>query len=179
MGDKEMKKYIALYGMLAVAISSGNAFGATSESKCCSSNNTCTSAYVVGCKTCTTNFDCGGITVSECPDECPNTTWTLVKIDGFFVEPMPRYETRCGGLLTNRKCEYRCAAGSYGSPTSSTSGCSRCPYIGGGGTSFILNIYGNSEAGSTGITDCYAEADTEYSDSTGTFKFTDDCYYTK
>lgn len=177
MGDKEMKKYIALYGMLAVAISSGNAFGTTTLAKCCSGNR-CTSAYVVGCKTCNTNLDCGDIVVSECPDECPNATWTLVNAGGIVMAGVPRYETRCGGLITNRKCEYRCAAGAYGSPTSSTSGCSICPTIV-GEISMVGAVYGNSEAGSTDITDCYAEADTEYSDSTGKFRFTDDCYYTK
>lgn len=174
MGDKEMKKYIALYGILAVAISSGNAFGTTSLAKCCS-GNTCTSAYVVGCKTCTTNFDCEALTT--CPDECPLASWTLVDVDGIVTNITPRYETRC----VSGACKYRCASGSYGNPTSSTSGCSRCPSVSSGssGGMLIMADYGNSDAGATDITDCYAEADTQYSDSTGKFKFTDDCYYTK
>lgn len=171
MGDKEMKKYIALYGILAVAISSGNAFGTTSLAKCCS-GNTCTSAYVVGCKTCTTNLDCAGITVSECPDECPNTTWTAVSSSGNVIANSPKYETRCVGLITNRKCEYRCASGSYGNPTSSTSGCSICPSV-----RNLLRSDSTSEAGATDITDCYAPHEVDYDDSTGTFHFTEDCYY--
>lgn len=179
MGDKEMKKYIALYGILAVAISSGNAFGTTSLAKCCS-GNMCTSAYVAGCKTCTTNLDCGGGPIlTTCPDECPLASWTLVDVDGIVTNITPRYETRC----VSGACKYRCASGSYGNPTSSTSGCSRCPSVSssssGGAGAMIMFDPGKSEAGSTDITDCYAEADTEHSDSTGKFKFTDDCYYTK
>lgn len=179
MGDKEMKKYIALYGILAVSISSGNAFGVTTIQKCCN-GSLCSTSSFVGCTPCETNFDCGGGPILiPCPDECPFASWTLVDVNGIVTNTTPRYEALC----VSGACKYRCASGSYGNPTSSTSGCSRCPSVGSdsavGSGAVTMAVPGQSVVGATDITDCYAEADTQYSDSTGKFKFTEDCYYTK
>ncbi len=72
--------------------------------------------------------------------------------------------------------DYRCAAGYYGSAnctgtTSSTcSGCSRCEPKDG--------IYGTSAAGSDAKTDCYISSSTSLTNTTGTYKFISNCYYT-
>lgn len=72
---------------------------------------------------------------------------------------------------------YRCAAGYYGSAnctgtTSSTcTGCSRCPSLNG--------TYGTSAAGSSAITNCYISSSTGITVTSGTYKFINNCYYTK
>lgn len=173
-----MKKHSVLFVLLFVAMSAGNAFGTTTLGGCCSGTS-CIQAYTGdNCKPCTTSAQCGG-TISTCPDECPNTTWTLVSNSGVTYFNTARYEAKCLQSLMGgtAKCQYRCAAGSYGNPTSSSEGCSRCPYL--PTTSLVANMYGESNAGSTDITDCYAPVDNTYSDSTGKFQFTEDCYYTK
>ena len=60
---------------------------------------------------------------------------------------------------------YRCAAGYYGSSSNGTSGCNPCPS---GGT---------SSAGTTSATGCYIPSGTTGSDSTGTYKYTSNCYW--
>lgn len=159
------------------AITSGNAFALIGAGDlytgCC--RGTICDAYKADteCKPCSASTDCGDIPVfpTTCPDECPNSDWTLVDVGGFVAKSVPRYEARC---LSSEACEYRCHSGSYGNPTSSSSGCTRCPNI---GTS-LLN-FGASESGATKITDCYAPADTSYTDSTGKFEFTVDCKYSE
>ncbi|MCM1294281.1 MAG: hypothetical protein NC311_01830 [Muribaculaceae bacterium] len=67
-----------------------------------------------------------------------------------------------------------CAAGWYGFPYDDYDlllyGCTKCP---GNGTSDPK--WGRS----TSITDCYIPMNTKSSDLSGTYKYTDDCYYTK
>ncbi|MBP3398109.1 MAG: hypothetical protein J6K82_04215 [Alphaproteobacteria bacterium] len=55
------------------------------------------------------------------------------------------------------------------------SGCSRCDEFTGDGDSSNA-YYGTSAAGSTMASNCYIPADEEFSDTTGTWSFTDDCY---
>lgn len=175
-----MIKQIVVCGTLVGIFSYGSAFGVTSMAKCCSGTRcvTCAAANENN-KSCLTDFDCGGGGVASCPDECPNADWTDVSTTGIAFVGNPTYQTRCQiNLLTNTgTCQYQCGSGSYGSPTSSSSGCSRCPERDGKpGISFSVS-YGESAAGSKNITDCYMAAG-DYKDSTGTYKITDDCYYT-
>ncbi|MBQ8255568.1 MAG: hypothetical protein IJY99_01210 [Alphaproteobacteria bacterium] len=63
---------------------------------------------------------------------------------------------------------YACVKNKYGSPTSATdaNACQNCPP--------------NSVTASHGaqsITECYLPAGTEYTDATGTYTYTEDCYY--
>ncbi len=67
---------------------------------------------------------------------------------------------------------YRCAAGYYGSSTSGTSGCTKCPSSGG--------VAGQSEPGNNAvITKCYIPSGSKFSDSTGRWTYTGNCYYSK
>ena len=116
--------------------------------------STCTDGYGS-----TTYYVC-----EKCTQTCSSTTsWSTVKTG---------YEKR---TVCNNGCgtvEYRCAAGYYGASTNGSSGCTICPSSGG--------VAGKSVAGSnTEITSCYIPANTPLSDSTGTYQYTSDCYYSK
>ena len=64
-----------------------------------------------------------------------------------------------------------CQQGYYKAGTG-TAACSRCPSPDG-------VVYGTTDStGSTSKTDCFIPADTDISDTTGTYQFTGDCYYT-
>lgn len=75
--------------------------------------------------------------------------------------------------------EYRCAAGYYGTEIKETwqdgiwnpilSGCTKCPTSNG-------NV-GQSNAGSTKITNCYIQSGKTFSDNAGTGTYTSNCYY--
>ena len=72
----------------------------------------------------------------------------------------------CRGSLCVRGQNYRCVAGAYGNPSASNkTACTPCPSP------------GTSAAGSTSQSDCYIPAGTTGSDSTGTYKYTSNCYY--
>ena len=62
--------------------------------------------------------------------------------------------------------EYYCEKNYWGTPTNGSSGCTACP--GGGLTESVA---------AESITECYLPANTNYEDSTGTYIFTDDCFY--
>lgn len=81
------------------------------------------------------------------------------------------YEQQIETTTENETCTssnitYRCAAGYYGTTTNGTSGCTKCP------------TPGTSTAGTnTSMTQCYIPAGTEMSDSSGTYIYTKNCYY--
>lgn len=106
----------------------------------------------------------GGDPCPSCSN-CQSTSWTSLTAD---------YEKRtvatCNCGVCNTSTQYRCGEGYYGSSTNGTSGCNQCPMDG--------NTYGLSAAGSTAKTSCYILSGESLSDSTGTFTYTSDCYYT-
>jgi len=62
------------------------------------------------------------------------------------------------------------SVGTYKSVSGSQTSCSACPSSGGtAGTT--------KSQGSTAITQCYIPAGASFSDSTGTYDYADDCYY--
>lgn len=60
---------------------------------------------------------------------------------------------------------YKCEAGYYGNPRTSSGTCTKCPSP------------GTSAEGSTSQSDCYIPAGTTGSDSSGTYKYVSDCHY--
>lgn len=70
---------------------------------------------------------------------------------------------------------YRCGAGYYGKPTSETAGCSKCPGFEPSGEISAIS----SEIPRTAITNCYIKANKAMSDTTGTYIYTDGCFYKK
>lgn len=61
--------------------------------------------------------------------------------------------------------KYKCESGYYGTPLNASSGCTKCPSP------------GTSAQGATSITQCYIPANTSLSDTTGSYTYTSDCYY--
>lgn len=111
--------------------------------------------------------DSGGGT-DPCPEcvNCNTTDW-LPSSAGYQARI---YEAVCNCGVCETKTEYRCADGYYGSSTNGSSGCTRCPALGG--------VYGNSSPGSKYVTSCYIPADVSISDGSGEFIFTPNkCFY--
>ncbi|MDE6482091.1 MAG: hypothetical protein K2L25_04715 [Alphaproteobacteria bacterium] len=74
---------------------------------------------------------------------------------------------KTGMVASDAKTSCVCDVGYYGT---TTTGCTRCPASGG--------TYGlTSGKGSTQITDCYFPAGLLIKDTTGTYQYTQDCYY--
>ena len=96
---------------------------------------------------------------------------------------------------------YKCDSGYYGTATSASSGCTKCPLnatcAGGNNSTFVCDkgyynngtgctrcpasggIYGTTaNTGATAITECYIPSGSAFSDSTGNGTYTDNCYYT-
>ena len=153
-----------------------------------------TTTRYVSCNSCKTGYIrvlTSGVASSGCtydyykcqPDEeeecnentncISDTSWSAASVG--YEKKVTR---RCATSLATGKKEcketstsYRCAANYYGNPETDSSGCVSCGTYGG---AKVL-----SKAGSTKKTDCYIPANTEVTDSTGTFVFTTNCYYTE
>ena len=111
-----------------------------------------------------TNFYIEYDECEKCAIPCSSTTSWLTSNGKTGYERRTVCSSGCGTY------EYRCAAGYYGKPTNDTSGCTKCPSSG--------NVAGQSVAGSnSAITSCYIPANTSLSDSTGTYQYTSNCYY--
>lgn len=119
-----------------------------------------------GCSNSVTYYDC----TKEEPDcdgtcdNCESTGWTKGANN---TESRTVATCNTQTCICSRKVERRCAAGYYGTVGVIVSGspCTQCP------------LPGTSAAGSTSQSDCYIPAGTTGSDSTGTYKYTSNCYY--
>ena len=117
-----------------------------------------------------TTCECSGGTNAPTfctPETCKPTTtgWGSC---GFGANSYVECEetAKCVGDFCVRGQNYRCVAGAYGNPSASNkTACAPCPSP------------GTSSAGSTSQSDCYIPAGTTGSDSTGTYKYTANCYY--
>lgn len=131
---------------------------------------------------CTNNNQCdnekGYICISgKCTQKCyidtkpENTYWETVKKDSTYNVPMIEKESiyTCASSGWSQTTNYRCAEHYYGTPTSATSTCNRCPAYPGPAT---------SAPGSTLQTDCYIPKGTQYGDQTGSFTIVNnDCHH--
>ena len=148
---------------------------------------------------------------NSCKD---NTLTSGTGVDIHYIREMQFSQSVSGSVCTiTPRCEiisttYECASGYYGTATSSTSGCTKCPAnalcLGGNGSTFRCNIGyqkdgnecvpiecnagdyyiggfcracpspGTSAGGLNGITSCYV---TGGSDTTGSYSYTQNCYY--
>ena len=123
----------------------------------CGTNYTLKSKTVSVQNTCTTVVGYCESNCKGCSNCTSDTSWSSA---GTGYEK--KVTRTCNCNTCNASTSYRCAAGYYGSSSNGTSGCTRCP------------SNGNSAAGSTSATGCYI---TSGSDSTGSFKYTQNCYY--
>ncbi len=113
-----------------------------------------------------------GVTYYTCCAACTNcndSAWTTVS-GNTALEQQTIRTCECG-TCKDSGTRYRCKAGYYGWASSSTSTCTACPK-----SRDLLDLYtGTSDVGSTMINNCYI---TSGSDITGSYTFTDRCYYT-
>jgi len=112
------------------------------------------------------------LNIETCTCECPETEFAAVCTVGY--------------TFSNETCQCekdKCASGYY----FGKNGCTECPDFT-SGVSFQCGVHSSND-GQNGIMDCYkravsslhivGEGDTycNYSDDTGTYEFSDDCYY--
>ena len=91
-----------------------------------------------------TNTSCG----SGCPGTCAGTFWAVTNSSGVQVQYSYAWNASCACTQGGATGTYRCAAGYYGTATSSTAGCTRCPsMVDIDGTI----IYGTSTAGNNQV----------------------------
>ena len=141
--------------------------GGKKEYKSC---KTCPPGFTRKAMTANTGDECGTLTwytcVTECDgtcDNCYSTTWTR---GVYNIESRTVATCNTQTCVCTKKTERRCSAGYYGTVALvSSSACTQCPSP------------GTSAAGSTSQSDCYIPAGTTGSDSTGTYKYTSNCYY--
>lgn len=98
---------------------------------------------------------------------CDKWDWRATGIAGYQSR-----QTYTCDESTDCKCvyntEYRCAKGYYGTATSGTSGCTRCPAVNGvSGTT--------ASAGTTSKSGCHIPTTQTMTDSIGTYKFSTQC----
>ena len=168
--------------------------GSVPVTVCVISCNSCDTTYYTmlektgsGGGTCTYNY-----TACVCKNGCTSDSWTSSNTG---------YESAyiCDKTCT-RVYSHQCAAGYYGTATSASAGCTKCPSnascTGGNNSTFVCNqgyykngskcercpasggVYGTTaSAGSTSITSCYLPSGTSFSDSTGSGTYTGNCYY--
>ena len=158
-------------GCLSDGDSSGGNFPVLNNNLEYKSCKTCPSGYTRTARTVDTGDECGTLTwytcVKECDGTCDNcfsTTWTK---GVYNVESRTVATCNTQTCVCTKKTERRCSAGYYGTVGAlvNSSSCTQCPSP------------GTSSAGATSQSDCYIPAGTTGSDSTGTYKYTSNCYY--
>lgn len=116
---------------------------------------------------CTVNVD-GCTRCTGCKNCTSDTSWTTLA-NGLERKTTARCTDICNETC-ERSTEYRCVAGYYGSPGNTTSGCYKCPTSGG--------LEGTSTLGfNETIEDCYFPSGRSVDDTTGTYQFTEPCFY--
>lgn len=185
----KMNKNLVLIKMLMIAsiliCVNKNAYAIdTGFVVCCtdSMGRQCIADTLAKCATaCPNNCQGGGSVGGDC-DPCPIVGLETWQSDGIMAD----YEYKLTGYSQNElTCECRkkylsrCKSGRYktdnfldmGIGTPAVPNCAKCPAPLGS-----MQLWGNSDAGSTSITDCYA---TSGGDDSGNYTFTENCYYTE
>ena len=112
------------------------------------------------------------VTYYECQEPCTgcnncvsDTDWSEPILNTGVQQKATR---KCVCNTCNATYEYRCVPGYYGSPTGTSMSdtiCTSCP------------SQGTSAAASKYITQCYEPTGTTHNDNSGTFSWTNNCYY--
>lgn len=147
---------------------------------------------IYSCQKCETGYDieytsdaitiplCGSWSANKCVkcngcSNCTSSDWTTVKT-GY----QSHTNKTCNCNTCNSSISYRCANGYYGTPTSTESGCERCPQAGSrtlpNGMTVI--VYGTSTAGQNYTsTLCYISTTSSFTDTSGAYQYTQQCNY--
>ena len=111
-------------------------------------------------------------------DDCESTDWSAYTPEGAtFIQV--GYQRKVMAACNKVTCvctktySYRCADGYYGSTLNGTSGCTMCPRP--SGSSFLMGGADSIAGNNRFITQCFVE---EGSDTTGSYVYEPECYYT-
>ena len=137
MGEN-MKHILKLIAIGAICVPIGPGAYAILTPNCCGNNcpYTCSSSVTYDSR-CTNSFFC---------NSCKSSTFT--NLNGVTVTTNNRITTTCNNCHVTPSCSttsttYKCASGYYGTATSETSGCTKCPTnatcAGGNGSTFSCN----------------------------------------
>lgn len=148
----------------------------------CASNSDCDTDNGWVCSSIDSTYGVGICTQTGCGSNCTVGYGSWHAASGY-----PAYEERvvttCNKLTNttykNYDCSHspqaRCAKGAYGTNPKAApySGCTSCPPD----TKYNATPT-TASAGATTVTECYLPKDVLHTDTTGTFKFTENCKYT-
>ncbi len=122
----------------------------------------------------------GGGDVTFCDGTCENCStlmnnrWIII-VDNTGYQQMTNNSCNTATCVCSTTTQYRCNAGYYGTAQhflGRYSGCTQCPSSGG--------VAGSSTAGDNAtITKCYIPTTASFSDTTGTWSYSEPCYYTE
>lgn len=152
----------------------------------------------------TTYYNCSVTACKSCTDRKP---YFFNNNYGVKVTETSEYRTNCPSHSNDlatcecvKKYSYSCTSGYYGTATSESAGCTKCPSnatcAGGNLSTFVCakGYYKNGSActacpslngvagtttstGATSITSCYIRSSSSFSDVSGSWRYSDDCYY--
>lgn len=101
--------------------------------------------------------------------DCTSTSWTTALNGIHQSQTLARCIDECSNTC-EKTTAYRCLDGYYGTPTNTTTGCYKCPTSGG--------LSGTSIPGQNlNINECYFPRGRSVTDSSGTYQFTSNCFY--
>ena len=127
--------------------------------------------------------DCDAL-CEECLPPFQIFLWTPVDNNPGYKSRTTTFCNENTNCLCVNQVNYGCADGYYGTNPSciigwSCQGCTKCPSLGDveGKTTILLSSA--SPGGGETITDCFIKKDVELEDSTGTYVFESNCFYTE
>ncbi len=191
-----MTKHLVIAAAFVAAISPCTVNALSAITSCTESDwKMCLANYGVKYAASCSNMACG---------QCRNGLNGLVNSYGVITTTSYVYDVNCpteyGGTATcecrQRGVSYKCGGGYYGTATSSSTGCTKCPdnatCAGGNGSTFscAIGYYKNgsqctqcpdggttSAAGATSISSCYIPLGTSFTEIPGNGLYTRNCPY--
>ncbi|MCM1294915.1 MAG: hypothetical protein NC311_05180 [Muribaculaceae bacterium] len=169
----------------------------TNYSAVCYKNSATETSYrIFSCASCPSGYELKDVSISDivpgsgclssdtakqccktCTDCASDTAYTATGTNGYLSKKIR--SCSCSGTCSVTSTKYMCAPGYYGRSTDGTSGCTRCPKLTNTvyGTTDVNLSLGDTVIVMSTITNCYIPANTPISSTSGTYHFTEDCYY--
>lgn len=134
--------------------------------------NCCATACINAPVGATITYDASCTDSNVC--NCTGTTETALSGGVIEIRTKTKKQMCSASYVASARCmtdtTYKCAVGYYGSPSIFNKTCTRCPAFG--------DVYGTTaSAGAAANTNCYLPAQTTGTDTSGTYTYTSDCYY--